>query len=102
MKRFIQGFTQGIYDAINNIEMYQGQIKKEDIEMIVSSWVCSFINTIAVLLGAIFIYFFFQFRNIDLKMAFQTFFIFWLVWVIQDNHIKKLYNFLHEHKKENK
>ena len=102
MKRFVQGLTQGIYDAINNIEMYQGQVQREDIEALVNSWMCSLINKVAVFLGAVFIYFFFKFRDVDLTRVFQTFFVFWLVWVVQDNHIKKLHVFLHEHKKENK
>lgn len=102
MKRTIQGFIQGLYEAIDGIEVYKGRVKREEVEEFVFDWICSIVNKVSVFLGAVFIYFFFKFRGIEIKNLFQSFLAFWLVWIVTGNHLTKLQKFLQEHKRENK
>ena len=100
MKKFIQSVVEGIYDGIQKSEDLKDQIPREEIEDFVLSAYRSFVNKTSVLLGAIFIYVFFRLRAVDLGNAFIIFITFWMVWVVQDNHLSKLQKMLEEHKKE--
>ena len=102
MKKIIYSIIEGIYEGVQKSENLRDQISKREIEELVISAFRSFINKVSVLLGAIFIYFFFKIKGNDLSSLFIIFITFWMAWVIQGNHLSKLQKLLDERKKENK
>ena len=102
MKSFLYSIIEGIYDGIQKSPQHKDQISKQEIEQLVFSAFRSFVNKISVLLGSIFIYFFFRFKGIDMSSIFIIFITFWMAWVVQGNHLSQLQKLLDERKIKNK
>ena len=102
MKKIINSIIEGIYEGIQKSEELRDQISREEIEHLVISGYRSFVNKTSVLIGAVFIYFFFKLKGTDLSSLFVIFITFWMAWVILGNHVSQLQKLLEERKKENK
>ena len=102
MKNFIHHFSEGVYEGLQQQEEFRGQVTLEEIEELAQSFFCSFINKVSVLLGILFIYFFFLSRGENLSSFMIVAISFWMAWVVSTNHLTKLQKFLDEHKKKNK
>ena len=102
MKNFLYSIIEGIYDGVQKSPQHKDQISRQEIEQLVFSAFRSFVNKTSVLLGSVFIYFFFRHRGTDVSSLFIIFITFWMAWVVQGNHLSKLQKLLEERKIKNK
>ena len=102
MGSFLKSVCEGIYEGLQQQEAYRDQFTMDEIEEFVLSAYRSFVNKTAVLAGTLFIYFFYLFRGRNLSDLLIMALIFWMAWVVSDNHLTKFQKLLEEHKKPNK
>ena len=90
MKKVLENFARGLYDALSDKEETNVFLYSE-IEAYVLDLFRSLVNKSAVLIGIIIVSVFLIVQKIDPSWFFSTALIFWLAWLLSTSVIRRFY-----------